>query len=180
MTYGIDPYELVVTIEAFDDERSRRAGVLCRGHADLMVVPNGWTLDDRREMAPRLFRTRQSVEVKPRRRIRRRRLTDDDTGQLRLSVSEAALGSNDLIADEVADVIDLNKPRSRPPTLAPWQPVFDQNDDLDGLLTARGPLLSRAFGKRGKRDATQNDTDARPAAPEGRPSERRSKGPKAV
>ena len=181
VTYGIDPYELVVTIEAFDLERSRRAGVLCRGHADSMVVPSGWTLDDRREAAPRLFRTRASVEVKPRRRIRRRRLTDDDTGQLRLNVSDRTLGFNDLVADDVADVIDLNKPRSRPPALAPWQPVFDQNDDLDGLLSARGPLLSRAFGKRGlKRAGGHNDTGARPAAPEGRPNERRSKGPKAV
>ncbi len=31
---------------------------------------------------------------------------------------------------------------------APWKPVFDQADDLDGLLTARSPLLSRAFGRR--------------------------------
>ena len=27
----------------------------------------------------------------------------------------------------------------------PWQPRFDQNDDLSGLLKARGRLLSRAF-----------------------------------
>ena len=100
-------------------------------------------------------------------------MTDDDTGQLRLNVTDA-----DLIPDDVADVIDLNKPRSRPPEMAPWQPVFDQTDDLDGLLTARGPLLSRAFGKRGNRAG--NDNDARPAAPEGRRNERRSKGPKAV
>lgn len=175
VSYGIDPYQLVVTIEAFDDERSRRAGVLCRGHADSMVVPNGWTLDDRRESAPRLFPSRESVEVKPRRRrIRRRRLTDDDTGQMRLAVDYTA-SDHDLVADPVvnelvADVIDLAKPRSPRPAMAPWQPVFDQTDDLDGLLSARGPLLSRAFGKRGKR----------PVAQEGRPSESRSKGPRAV
>ena len=33
-----------------------RAGALCRRHADALVVPRGWTLDDRREPAPRLFR----------------------------------------------------------------------------------------------------------------------------
>jgi len=27
----------------------------------------------------------------------------------------------------------------------PWQPRFDQQDDLSGLLQARGRLLSRAF-----------------------------------
>jgi hypothetical protein len=31
-------------------------GVLCRRHADLTTVPRGWTLDDRRESALRLFR----------------------------------------------------------------------------------------------------------------------------
>ncbi len=29
---------------------------------------------------------------------------------------------------------------------APWKPRFDRSDDLDGLLTARSPLLRRAFG----------------------------------
>jgi hypothetical protein len=28
----------------------------------------------------------------------------------------------------------------------PWSPHFDTSDDLDGLLAARTPLLSRAFG----------------------------------
>lgn len=164
VSYGIDPYELVVTIEAFDDERSRRAGVLCRDHADSMLVPNGWTLDDRREVAPRLFPSRESAKVKPRRRVRRRRLTDDDTGQLRLGITQADL---DAIPEEV--------PRRRPAAIEPWQPVFDQTDDLNGLLSPRSPLLSRAFGKRSKSPAGKNDS-ARPAAPKGQPGERPSKG----
>jgi hypothetical protein len=32
--------------------------VMCRRHADQMVVPRGWTLDDRRERFPRLFMPR--------------------------------------------------------------------------------------------------------------------------
>lgn len=149
MTYGIDPYELVVCIEAFDDERSRRAGVLCRDHADSMVVPNGWTLDDRREAAPRLFPSRESAKVKPRRRVRRRRLTDDDTGQLRLVVPEG-MGDDEVPEVVEPELIEPAKTRQRPGNVAPWQPVFDQSDDLDGLLTARSPLLSRAFGKEKK------------------------------
>ena len=31
------------------------------------------------------------------------------------------------------------------PGAAPWAPSFDEADDLDGLLSARSPLLSRAF-----------------------------------
>jgi hypothetical protein len=27
----------------------------------------------------------------------------------------------------------------------PWTPSFDADDDLDGLLAARSPLLARAF-----------------------------------
>ena len=151
MTYGIDPYELVVCIEAFDDERSRRAGVLCRDHADSMVVPNGWTLDDRRDATPRLFQSRESAKVRPRRRVRRRRLTDDDTGQLRLVVPEGMVPEGmvpeEMGDDAVQEAIEEADPRQRPSSAAPWQPVFDQTDDLDGLLAARSPLLSRAFGK---------------------------------
>lgn len=160
MSYGIDPYELVVTIEAFDDERSRLAGVLCRDHADSMVVPNGWTLDDRREANPRLFQTGESVKVKPRRRVRRRRLTDDDTGQLRMVVTDGI--PEEIEAQPIAD----EKPRPRPSGVAPWQPVFDQTDDLDGLLSPRSPLLARAFGKRGKTESV------RPVAPKGQPGGR--------
>ncbi len=181
MSYGIDPYELVVTIEAYDDERSRRAGVLCRDHADSMVVPNGWTLDDRRESTPRLFQTRESAKVKPRRRVRRQRLTDDDTGQLAMVVTD---NTPEQPAARDPAVSEPTKPRPRPSGVTPWQPVFDQTDDLDGLLTARSPLLSRAFGKekraRSSKDGSSKDDGARPAVRKGQPGERRSKGTKAV
>ena len=36
------------------------------------------------------------------------------------------------------------------PPAAPWRPVFDPDDDLDGLLDASSPLLSRAFNGRGR------------------------------
>ena len=35
---------------------------------------------------------------------------------------------------------------------AHWKPVFDQTDDLDGLLRTESPLLSRAFGRRNRPD----------------------------
>ena len=38
--------------------------VMCRRHADLMVVPRGWTLDDRRERFPRLFMPRPAGNVR--------------------------------------------------------------------------------------------------------------------
>src|SRR4051794_34276971 len=60
--YGIDPDHLTVWIEPLDPERPERPGVLCRRHADSMVVPLRWTLDDRRESVPRLFRAPAEVE----------------------------------------------------------------------------------------------------------------------
>ncbi len=42
-----------------------------------------------------------------------------------------------LRADVAADLDDAD--------VGPWTPSFDEADDLDGLLSARSPLLSRAF-----------------------------------
>ena len=57
---------------------------------------------------------------------------DDDTGSL--PAPEVPMGKRD--------------------GAAPWKPVFDQSDDLGGLLTAESPLLSRAFGRRNRPDRT--------------------------
>lgn len=137
-------------LDGFHAAQGARSGVLCRRHADAMVVPLGWMLDDRRESAPRLFRSPAEAPDTPgatghaRRRSRQR--SGDDTLQLRL----------DTIADEL-DLIEADVPEVVPETapmvedvvetapVAPWRPVFDQNDDLSGLLKARGRLLSRAF-----------------------------------
>ena len=48
---------LMVWIDAYERVNTDRAGVLCRRHADAMVVPLGWMLDDRRDPVPRLFKT---------------------------------------------------------------------------------------------------------------------------
>ena len=56
MTYGFDAEHLMVWIDSYDRVSTDRAGVLCRRHADAMVVPLGWMLDDRRDPVPRLFK----------------------------------------------------------------------------------------------------------------------------
>src|SRR4051794_6721379 len=56
VSYGINPDGLVVWIACLDPAWPDRPGVLCRRHADAMIVPVRWTLDDRREPVPRLFR----------------------------------------------------------------------------------------------------------------------------
>lgn len=130
--YGIDADHLTVWIEPFDGTpaTSYRAGVLCRRHADAMVVPLGWMLDDRREPVPRLFKPREPDAPPPPTRPRRPRARRhaDETGQLELDAAAVAAAEDTETAE--------------------WKPVFDQADDLGGLLTASSPLLSRAFGKR--------------------------------
>ena len=150
--YGIDAEHLVVWIEPLDGAQSYRAGVLCRRHADAMVVPLGWMLDDRREPVPRLFKTRESSPAAtPKPRRQRSHAARDETGQLSLTDPErvvaAAVAELAAISEVAASdpVVEHLAPDESP---APWKPVFDQRDDLDGLLTARSPLLSRAFGKR--------------------------------
>lgn len=144
--YGIDAEHLTVWIDAFDRGTQTRAGVLCRRHADAMVVPLGWLLDDRREPVPRLFRAPATVHVERQRRPRHAPVRDD-TVQLEL----APTGD--------ADPEPRPQPQPQPAVPAapadapvtPWRPVFDQNDDLDGLLGADSPLLSRAFRGRQRR-----------------------------
>ena len=145
--YGIDADHLLVWIEPLDGAVVPRAGVLCRRHADAMVVPLGWMLDDRREPVPRLFKLRDAappVATRPRRH--RSSSHRDDTGQLELPAA-AAEPPQPAPLPESALATAAGEPGVDAAGL-PWKPVFDQRDDLDGLLEARSPLLSRAFGKR--------------------------------
>jgi Protein of unknown function (DUF3499) len=54
--YGFDADRLLVWLAPREPDADRpRAGALCRRHADTLVLPRGWSLDDRREAVPRLF-----------------------------------------------------------------------------------------------------------------------------
>jgi hypothetical protein len=165
------PEDLAVWLEAVDPSTlgDVRPGLLCTRHADAMVVPKGWTLDDRREPVPRLFRIPQRPAAPSRptdstARLRRPRhedwarlaLFDDqaiDDQAIDDQVSDSApLDPDPAVAEPVVDdapVPDAVTPRPDDPALSggeAWRPRFDQSDDLDGLLTARSPLLRRAFG----------------------------------
>lgn len=224
LTYGMRPEDLVFWIDILLEGESTEIGVLCLRHGDTMTVPRGWTLDDLRDPHLHLFRQPPRSDGPASRRNRsRRRINDDDTGQLALSdliaeidrldsteVSETAdqvelgvdvgsapstsIETNDLSetveaaqteeipdstevanrfetddsteavdtseialpadASERTDVVDATEAgevaQPEPPVELNWKPAFDDGDDLDGLLAARSPLLSRAFrGERG-------------------------------
>jgi hypothetical protein len=181
--YAIDAEHLTVWLEPFESGGSDRAGVLCRRHADAMVVPLGWMLDDRRSEAPQLFRANAMPAVLPAvdraRRPRAGAPVEVEVLQLPLDATSGDAAGDDAVRGSshgsvnpdsvdpdsdgtqlpVADESPVATPIGDPgaatlevvePDLThvlPWRPVFDQSDDLDGLLTAQSPLLRRAFGK---------------------------------
>ena len=151
MAYGFDVDRLLVWLAPRDPDGGdpMRAGSLCKRHADAMVVPLGWTLDDRREATPRLFRTSPVVadvdEPAGRRRSRRPAPSAGDADpapQLGLDAPPAVEP-----APTVAEVTGTPLADDDPDaTVAiPWLPTLDDGDDLDGVLAARSPLLARAF-----------------------------------
>lgn len=147
VAYGFDAEHLVVWLDAFHVAQGARSGVLCRRHANAMVVPLSWMLDDRREPEPRLFQAPPPVIEQP---VAKKRRTPRPAAieQLRLDTVEvpaepvAATGAATLQhSDAPVDAGDEQASHD----VAPWMPQFDQHDDLKGLLNARGRLLSRAF-----------------------------------
>lgn len=139
--YGMIPEDLLFWIAPLDDAPVDDHNVLCRRHADAMVVPRGWTLDDRREPVPRLFMPRrvEPVAAPPPRPARRRpKPSPDDVGE-QLQID----GTGEI----PRPVAQLAEPDEASPG---WQPDFDQDDDLDGLLEVRSPLLARAFRGTGR------------------------------
>ena len=164
MAYGFDVDRLLVWLALRDpDADPARAGSLCKRHADAMVVPRGWTLDDRREAKPRLFRPKAdeaAAPAAPRRRPRRKKAAapapsvkaaPEPAPQPTLTEARAPEPAPQVPeldeARTVAEVTGEPSASDDPDATEaiPWLPTFDEHDDLDGVLSARSPLLARAF-----------------------------------
>jgi len=136
VAYGFDPSRQVVWFEAFTGDHGPTHGRICRRHADAMVLPRGWWLEDRRTpdaLFPAPTSPAMPLAEKPKRTRRK-------------------AGAASLPLPDVGDV----EPAPAPPTPVAtadagsepaWTPVFDEADDLGGQLNATTPLLSRAFGR---------------------------------
>lgn len=136
------PEDLLFWIAPLADSPVGQPGVLCARHADAMVVPLGWTLDDRRESALRLFKPRpiERPDPSPRRAARRSQERGDGPEQLQID------GTGEI--PRPSESASTQSPSAeRPSTGGPtsWEPEFDHDDDLNGLLEVTSPLLSRAF-----------------------------------
>jgi hypothetical protein len=138
---GMRPEDLVFWIDVLPEQIDHGAAVLCLRHANSMVVPRGWTLDDHRDPDLRLFRPPLPAPTARSRAPRQPRVVPG-VEQLELGEArgaEAVSGAEPPVADGIVDDPDSD------PDIGPWTPSFDEADDLDGLLSARSPLLSRAF-----------------------------------
>ena len=151
LAYGFDVDRLMVWLDALRVAQGARSGVLCRRHALSMVVPLGWAIDDRREPVPRLF-VAPDAPIEPTPALpganrRKRQVSDVPL----VDVEPVAVTALQLQLDDVVPTAEPDVAASTEPVaiddqpVEPWKPSFDQNDDLSGLLKARGRLLSRAF-----------------------------------
>ena len=129
------PEDLLFWLAPLADAPTLDPNVLCRRHADAMVVPKGWTLDDRREEHPRLFKPRpQATATAP-----------TSTRRKKSGGKTAAAATEQLQIDGTGEI---PRPAAAVESTQVWQPDFDTDDDLGGLLEVSSPLLARAF--RGK------------------------------
>ena len=154
VAYGMRAEDLVFWLDTLRPDTYQSSGVLCQRHADSMVVPRHWTLDDLRDPVPRLFRPPTPTSSPAPGRRRRRTGADAPGDQLLLTADPIDLAPNEVIAEppgpsdaDVAtvDVAPPESPASGTAEASPWTPSFDESDDLGGLLSASSPLLARAF-----------------------------------
>ena len=148
--YIIDPHSLLLTLQNYEVVKGERRSALCAAHGDRMSVPKGWSIDDRREDPPRLFRTPKSG-VAPVKASAKKSVTESK--QKKKPVVRPMLFQTD--KQDVEKVEEVRAPAAKPVVrdadleetkAMPWTPQFDRTDDLGGVLRPKGKLLSRAFG----------------------------------
>ena len=142
IAYGFDADRLLVWLAVRDPDGDRlRAGSLCTRHAEALIVPRGWTLDDRRDETPRLFGP-AGRRPAARSRSRRRGAAGKEAVEQQLVLADA----DDEPVPTVAAVTGAESVDDPDVTQAiPWLPDVHADDDLGGTLAAESPLLARAF-----------------------------------
>jgi hypothetical protein len=140
VAYGMRPEDLVFWLDSIEGPPGE-GGVLCQRHADSMIVPRSWTLDDLRDPDLHLFRPPAAEPAQ--RRARRAAASPSDTGAD--AIEQLELGGVSAKLSDGTDGLDGTDAAGPSDSGESWSPSFDDGDDLDGLLSARSPLLARAF-----------------------------------
>lgn len=163
VSYGIDNSSLTVWVDNRAILEREQAGRLCRRHADALVVPRGWTIDDRRQPIPQLFRVVDSeappARPKAVRQPRQPKVADpslfesieaelnarDNASQAGKPVSTDDVAPADETAESTIAQIDPDETKA-----IPWSPrLVATRDDSDGEdAPVLGRLMGRAFGKK--------------------------------
>ena len=133
--YIIDPQSLLLTIQNYEVIQGERRSALCATHGDRMSVPKGWSIDDRREDPPRLFRAPKSG-VSHEKASAKKSVTESKPKK-KPSVRPMLFQTDKHVVRDA----DLEETQA-----LPWVPHFDRTDDLGGVLRPKGKLMSRAFG----------------------------------
>jgi hypothetical protein len=147
VAYGFNTQVLAVWLNTYDPNVSFGTGILCRRHANALVVPRGWHIDDKRENIPRLFLApagEAAHEETPSRGIRRK-------------VSKV---QPQLFAKENQELVD-DSPLEDDPLMEetraiPWSPhlVAESEVSVAGNDEPKKipSLLDRAFGNKDRRE----------------------------
>jgi hypothetical protein len=165
VSYGIDNATLTVWVDNRALLEREQAGRLCRRHADALTVPHGWTLDDRRQPIPQLFRVveNEPAAKRPAKKTPTPKKEKRDGGPSLFESLEAELAereknrtngvdvvTDDKVIDDAAestsDQIDPDETKA-----IPWSPHIvksDADNDDDDEQPVFGRLLGRAFGKK--------------------------------
>ncbi|MEI8322473.1 MAG: DUF3499 family protein [Actinomycetes bacterium] len=147
VAYGFNTQLLAVWLNVFDPKEPFGTGILCRRHADALVVPRGWHIDDRREKIPRLFlapasETFDSVELP---RTNRRKMSKKQMGFFE---------NEEKIKSEEEPLTD--EPLMEETRAIPWSPQLVAESEVP-VLNSDEPkktpgLLDRAFGNKDRRE----------------------------
>ena len=163
VSYGIDHSTLVVWVDNKAVSERDHAGRLCRRHANALSVPRGWTIDDRREMVPKLFVVKTSdddeatptkkkkvasAEKKQKKVISRPRPSLFEANDVQRAEAKQE-EVNEVVVSVVQHIEDPDETRA-----IPWSPRLastattpeDAEKDEPPVF---GRLLGRAFGQRG-------------------------------
>lgn len=173
VSYGIDNSALLVWVDNRPIPERELAGRLCRRHADAISVPRGWTIDDRRQAVPQLFRQADMPQAEPVKKEKRvpKVVSSDEEKSKKLTLFEtiaeelaeiekaqepAAVASVDVVMEEVVVEVDVVvddpvEPIDPDETRAiPWSPRLtgSYSEDDEDEQPVLGRLLGRAFGQR--------------------------------
>lgn len=165
VSYGIDNAHLLVWLDNSHVPEREHAGRLCRRHANALVVPRGWTVDDRRQPIPQLFRELERSldpdgrgQVASRQTQKKRRKSSAALENVPSTVVSTEPTLFEAVATVEGDVVDVAESQvAQNITADPdetraisWSPATHHSSDADDEdVPVMGRLMGRAFRQQG-------------------------------